>query len=90
MAGQPPTNSVWSAMNYKPPRGHCNHKPSIMSPACACLRFMLHPVKVRQTEISLLIFHKPYLSLTSILELLGLALLTLFTLTPPLLGRNEF
>lgn len=33
-------------MNYTPPRGQCNHKHSLMSPACACLRFMLHPVKV--------------------------------------------
>ncbi|KAI7230491.1 hypothetical protein KC330_g6920 [Hortaea werneckii] len=45
MAGQIPPNSVWSAMNYTPPRGQCNHKHSLMSPACACLRFMLHPVK---------------------------------------------
>ncbi|KAI6799878.1 hypothetical protein KC363_g1959 [Hortaea werneckii] len=45
MAGQIPPNSVWSAMNYTPPRGQCNHKHSLMSPVCACLRFMLHPVK---------------------------------------------
>ncbi|KAI6859762.1 hypothetical protein KC343_g1684 [Hortaea werneckii] len=45
MAGRIPPNSVWSAMNYTPPRGQCNHKHSLMSPACACLRFMLHPVK---------------------------------------------
>jgi len=39
--------SVWAAMNYTPPRGRCNHKTSLMSPACPCLRFMLHPIKVR-------------------------------------------
>ncbi|KAF1825239.1 uncharacterized protein K489DRAFT_308622, partial [Dissoconium aciculare CBS 342.82] len=38
--------SVWAAMNYKPPRGRCNHKSSLIS-SCTCLRFMLHPVKVR-------------------------------------------
>jgi hypothetical protein len=38
--------SVWAAMNYAPPRGRCNHKTSLMSPACPCLRFMLHPIKV--------------------------------------------
>ncbi|KAL1582455.1 hypothetical protein WHR41_08834 [Cladosporium halotolerans] len=38
-------NSVWAAMNYTPPRGRCNHKTSLVSPACPCLRFMLHPVK---------------------------------------------
>lgn len=38
--------SVWAAMNYTPPRGRCNHKTSLMSPACPCLRFMLHPIKV--------------------------------------------
>ncbi|KAH9841164.1 hypothetical protein Tdes44962_MAKER07885 [Teratosphaeria destructans] len=32
-------------MDYKPPRGKCNHKTSLMTPACACLRFMLHPIK---------------------------------------------
>ncbi|KAM0708288.1 hypothetical protein Q7P35_004939 [Cladosporium inversicolor] len=37
--------SVWAAMNYTPPRGRCNHKTSLMSPACPCLRFMLHPIK---------------------------------------------
>ncbi|CZT22253.1 uncharacterized protein RCC_08122 [Ramularia collo-cygni] len=31
-------------MDYKPPRGRCNHKNSIIS-SCPCLRFMLHPVK---------------------------------------------
>ncbi|KAK0287474.1 hypothetical protein LTR91_001774 [Friedmanniomyces endolithicus] len=45
MAGQAPHNSVWSAMAYTPPRGTCNYKPSMMSLACPCLRFMLHPVK---------------------------------------------
>ncbi|KAF2726244.1 hypothetical protein K431DRAFT_199057, partial [Polychaeton citri CBS 116435] len=37
--------SVWSAMNYTPPRGRCNHKAGMMSATCPCLRFMLHPVK---------------------------------------------
>jgi len=46
MAGLAPQNSVWSAMAYTPPRGTCNHKTSLMSPVCPCLRFMLHPVKV--------------------------------------------
>ncbi|KAK0256266.1 hypothetical protein LTR29_003321 [Friedmanniomyces endolithicus] len=45
MAGLAPQNSVWSAMAYTPPRGTCNHKTSLMSPVCPCLRFMLHPVK---------------------------------------------
>ncbi|CAK4033318.1 Hypothetical predicted protein [Lecanosticta acicola] len=44
MANLAPKNSVWSAMEYKPPRGRCNFKPSILS-TCPCLRFMLHPVK---------------------------------------------
>lgn len=47
MAATAPKNSVWAAMNYTPPRGRCNHKTSLMSPACPCLRFMLHPIKVR-------------------------------------------
>jgi len=46
MVGQTPNNSVWSAMSYVPPKGRCNFKTSLMSPACPCLRFMLHPVKV--------------------------------------------
>ncbi|KAK0355547.1 hypothetical protein LTR94_008057 [Friedmanniomyces endolithicus] len=33
MAGLAPQNSVWSAMAYTPPRGTCNHKTSLMSPA---------------------------------------------------------
>ncbi|KAK1061601.1 hypothetical protein LTR33_012671 [Friedmanniomyces endolithicus] len=45
MAGLAPQNSVWSAIAYTPPRGTCNHKTSLMSPVCPCLRFMLHPVK---------------------------------------------
>ncbi|KAK4503399.1 hypothetical protein PRZ48_004314 [Zasmidium cellare] len=44
MANQVPKNSVWSAMEYQPPRGRCNYKTSILS-SCPCLRFMLHPVK---------------------------------------------
>nr|POE59802.1 hypothetical protein CFP56_74373 [Quercus suber] len=51
MAGIP-KNSVWAAMDYKPPRGRCNHKTSLMSPACPCLRFMLHPVKITQAATS--------------------------------------
>jgi hypothetical protein len=35
-----------SALLTAPPRGRCNHKSSLMSPACPCLRFMLHPIKV--------------------------------------------
>ncbi|KAK1822540.1 hypothetical protein LTR12_003103 [Friedmanniomyces endolithicus] len=33
MAGLASQNSVWSAMAYTPPRGTCNHKTSLMSPA---------------------------------------------------------
>ncbi|KAK8207922.1 hypothetical protein M8818_004175 [Zalaria obscura] len=40
-----PTNSVWSSMNYTPPRGRCNFKNGIVAGTCPCLRFMLHPVK---------------------------------------------
>jgi hypothetical protein len=43
---QIPANSVWSSMNYTPPRGSCNHKNGMISNKCPCLRFMLHPVKV--------------------------------------------
>lgn len=32
-------------MSYVPPRGPCGYKTSLMSPTCACLRFMIHPVK---------------------------------------------
>ena len=31
--------------HYVPPRGPCGYKTSLMSPACTCLRFMIHPVK---------------------------------------------
>lgn len=34
-------------MGYVPPRGQCNFKQSLMSPRCPCLRFMLHPLKVK-------------------------------------------
>ncbi|KAF1845038.1 uncharacterized protein K460DRAFT_405317 [Cucurbitaria berberidis CBS 394.84] len=37
--------NVWTQMNYVPPRGPCNHKLSVLSPKCPCLRFMLHPLK---------------------------------------------
>ncbi|OJD29183.1 uncharacterized protein BKCO1_8900020 [Diplodia corticola] len=39
--------NIWKQMNYTPPRGSCNHKESLLSPKCPCLRFMLHPLKVR-------------------------------------------
>ncbi|KAI4766018.1 hypothetical protein E4T52_00330 [Aureobasidium sp. EXF-3400] len=42
---QIPANSVWSSMNYTPPRGSCNYKNGMISNKCPCLRFMLHPVK---------------------------------------------
>ena len=45
MATGIPTKSVWSAMNYVPPRGRCNFKAGVMYPTCTCLRFMLHPTK---------------------------------------------
>ena len=32
-------------MNYVLPRGPCGYKTSLMTPACACQRFMIHPVK---------------------------------------------
>ena len=32
-------------MSYVPPRGSCGFKPSLMSSSCACLRFMIHPLK---------------------------------------------
>ncbi|KAF2643597.1 hypothetical protein P280DRAFT_382889, partial [Massarina eburnea CBS 473.64] len=37
--------NVWGQMNYVPPRGQCNYRQSMLSPKCACLRFMLHPLK---------------------------------------------
>ncbi|KAF2096576.1 hypothetical protein NA57DRAFT_78181 [Rhizodiscina lignyota] len=40
-----PANSIWSQMDYVPPRGSCNHKDGIMYPKCSCMRFMLHPLK---------------------------------------------
>ncbi|KAI2486650.1 hypothetical protein Ptr902_00783 [Pyrenophora tritici-repentis] len=40
------TPNVWTQMNYVPPRGQCNHKASLLSSTCPCLRFMLHPLKV--------------------------------------------
>ncbi|KAK6432136.1 hypothetical protein LTR95_011694 [Oleoguttula sp. CCFEE 5521] len=45
MATAIPKNSVWTAMSYPPPRGPCNHKASLLSASCSCLRFMLHPIK---------------------------------------------
>ncbi|KAI4944032.1 hypothetical protein J4E91_008887 [Alternaria rosae] len=43
MAGN--VSNVWTQMNYVPPRGQCNHKPSLLAAKCPCLRFMLHPLK---------------------------------------------
>jgi len=39
------TTNIWKQMSYVPPRGPCGYKASLVSPACACLRFMIHPVK---------------------------------------------
>ena len=39
--------NVWTQMNYVPPRGQCNFKQSIVTSKCPCLRYMLHPLKVR-------------------------------------------
>jgi len=38
-------SNIWQQMSYIPPRGPCAHKPSLMTPTCTCLRFMIHPVK---------------------------------------------
>lgn len=32
-------------MSYIPPRGPCGYKAGLLTPACPCLRFMIHPVK---------------------------------------------
>ena len=48
-------SNVWTQMNYVPPRGQCNHKASILAARCPCLRFMLHPLKVRVKLSSLTI-----------------------------------
>jgi hypothetical protein len=39
------THNIWAEASYAPPRGPCAHKTSLLNPACACLRFMLHPLK---------------------------------------------
>jgi hypothetical protein len=39
-------SNIWLHMNYLPPRGSCNHKDSILTPKCPCLRFMIHPLQV--------------------------------------------
>ncbi|KAI9881593.1 MAG: hypothetical protein M1830_000157 [Pleopsidium flavum] len=39
------TPDIWKQMSYTPPRGPCAHKPSVITPSCACLRFMIHPLK---------------------------------------------
>lgn len=38
-------HNIWAQMGYTPPRGSCNHKVSLLSTACPCLRFMIHPLK---------------------------------------------
>jgi hypothetical protein len=43
--------NVWTQMNYVAPRGQCNYKQSVISPRCPCLRFMLHPLKVRVSDV---------------------------------------
>ncbi|KAI5805853.1 hypothetical protein EDC01DRAFT_268314 [Geopyxis carbonaria] len=40
-----PANNIWQLMNYSIPRGKCVHKPSMLSPSCPCLRFMLNPLQ---------------------------------------------
>ncbi|KAH6864664.1 hypothetical protein B0T12DRAFT_391009 [Alternaria alternata] len=45
MANNSAAPNVWTQMNYVPPRGQCNHKPSLLAAKCPCLRFMLHPLK---------------------------------------------
>ncbi|KAF2231697.1 hypothetical protein EV356DRAFT_569278 [Viridothelium virens] len=40
------SNDIWRQMGYVPPRGPCNHKQSLLSGNCPCLRFMLHPLKI--------------------------------------------
>lgn len=42
----PPANNIWEQMGYVAPRGACNHKLSVLSAKCPCLRFMIHPHKV--------------------------------------------
>ncbi|KAE9987101.1 hypothetical protein EG328_003883 [Venturia inaequalis] len=39
------STNIWAQMGYVPPRGACNHKESILSSKCSCLRFMIHPMK---------------------------------------------
>ncbi|KAI4089426.1 MAG: hypothetical protein LQ348_005399 [Seirophora lacunosa] len=41
---QPQANSIWTRMNYVPPRGPCAQKLSMIS-SCPCFRFMLNPLK---------------------------------------------
>lgn len=40
------SNDIWTQMGYVPPRGACQHKQSLISQSCPCLRFMVHPLKV--------------------------------------------
>ncbi|MCJ1250733.1 hypothetical protein MMC30_007961 [Trapelia coarctata] len=49
MAEKSESTNIWKQMSYVPPRGPCGFKNSLMSPACACLRFMIHPVKAATT-----------------------------------------
>ena len=50
------TPNVWTQMNYVPPRGQCNHKASLLSSTCPCLRFMLHPLKASLCELVVVYF----------------------------------
>ena len=44
-SSEPSAKPFLTQMSYIPPRGPCAHKPSLMTPTCTCLRFMIHPVK---------------------------------------------
>ncbi|MCJ1371308.1 hypothetical protein MMC20_002523 [Loxospora ochrophaea] len=45
VTSQPKAGNIWKLGSYLPPRGPCNYKVSLISPACTCLRFMVHPAK---------------------------------------------
>jgi hypothetical protein len=61
--------NVWTQMNYVPPRGQCNYKQSVLSPKCPCLRFMLHPLKVRTSHSSELLYSWPLQQHVKVLKL---------------------
>lgn len=44
--------NIWSLMNYVPPRGSCNFRQGFVAGNCPCLRFMVHPLKVRILQTS--------------------------------------